>query len=320
MGLFDHKQKVLNANLDNWKSFSSSLKRTREVKAVDDAIARYRTNHNDQVTRILLASAIFRWYESNPNTCPHDILVPLLNQISLDIGDSGQRDFGSRFGITIPTMMYRRFKIVVTSSSECTNFPMLVEGALAQISSRRLGNALLRGMEAGNKYVCIKRSSARTWGNWSNGIVGFQTGSVCKRFNENDACSSGIGCNSSVDWQPDAISTPDGDRPAFIALAHELIHAYHNSLGVAFANAKDEEASTVGLMRFWLPANEMDNIRWAYPFFDTELHTGLGGAQKTNMFRVPSLHITENMIRHEHRIPPRIRYCDMILPEETNRI
>ncbi|MEI9984050.1 MAG: M91 family zinc metallopeptidase [Aliidongia sp.] len=84
----------------------------------------------------------------------------------------------------------------------------------------------------------------------------------------------GPGSSTAVFWNPNVISTPDGSRPTFIGLAHELIHARRNLLGIAEAAWEREEQATVGL--------------------------NFNGDD-----------ITENAIRAEHGLPRRLSYGDI---------
>jgi hypothetical protein len=78
-----------------------------------------------------------------------------------------------------------------------------------------------------------------------------------------------IPSRSAVMWDPNSTSTPQGERPAFIGLAHELIHAYHFANGVAKQDYDAEEDFAIGLIPY-----------------------------ATN-------NITENKIRAENNLPPR---------------
>jgi len=74
-------------------------------------------------------------------------------------------------------------------------------------------------------------------------------------------------------------------RPPFIGLAHELIHARRNLLGIGYLNDnKTEELHTVGLSLLGSPVGVTQHDR-----------RRLGA-------------ITENDIRAEHGIEPRMRY------------
>jgi hypothetical protein len=166
--------------------------------------------------------------------------------------------------------------------SESAMFPGIVNEALAKISSKPVGKTLIDGIvsQAGKKKygytVCIMRPADMSIVDKNDGKgPQWSAGSVCKRGDEAASCG-GTGSVSAVTWNPNGISTPDGSRPSFIGLAHELIHAYYNLLGTAMMNAKDEEYRTVGLAPH---ANTRD--------------------------------ITENKIRSEHGIPARDAYSGL---------
>ncbi len=81
------------------------------------------------------------------------------------------------------------------------------------------------------------------------------------------------GSASVIGYDYRGAETPDGERPPFIGLAHELIHARRNLLGTANPHGDWEEKETVGFA----------------------LYSGDAG-------------ITENAIRQEHGLPRRVTY------------
>ena len=97
---------------------------------------------------------------------------------------------------------------------------------------------------------------------------------VAKRANELEAMQEKVGTITVIDFNANIITTPDGPRPAFIGLAHELIHAYYNLRGQAI-RGKSEEFATVGL----------------------------GDGKQRD--------ITENAIREEHGLPLREMYSGL---------
>jgi len=94
------------------------------------------------------------------------------------------------------------------------------------------------------------------------------------------AAKDGTGSASGVAWNSNIWVIPDqGQRPPFIGLAHELIHAWHNAYGIKKQDYDDEENFTVGLKQYMMP----------------------------NPIAVPAS-ITENMIRLEHGVSIRHKY------------
>lgn len=162
--------------------------------------------------------------------------------------------------------------ITVRCSEEQLYYPGLVNRALETIASKRLGYSLLRSI--------VKRSDKQWFGytvlilkpenilasNWTNKAVRVHEGNACNR----------TGTGTVIHWNPNIISTPDGDRPPFIGLAHELIHAMQNLRGTALRNSREEEYATVGLEPYQLK-------------------------RKRN----------ENAIRHEHGIAARAQYSGL---------
>ena len=77
------------------------------------------------------------------------------------------------------------------------------------------------------------------------------------------------------------ISTPDGNRPSWVGLAHELIHAYYNLKGKGLGSGKLQNVN--GLVE----KEELATV-------------GIGPG--------PQRSITENKIRDEHGLLPRTTY------------
>jgi hypothetical protein len=91
-------------------------------------------------------------------------------------------------------------------------------------------------------------------------------------FQKEDDGIPGVGCASVVRWIPNQWVTPDGQRPPYIGLAHELVHAWNNAQGTAVYDKARNEKIVTGL----LPSNNNP--------------------------------ITENAIRAEHKIQLRTSY------------
>ncbi|MDT7953667.1 MAG: M91 family zinc metallopeptidase [Acetobacteraceae bacterium] len=62
---------------------------------------------------------------------------------------------------------------------------------------------------------------------------------------------NGTGTVSAIKWDPASTETPDGARPPYIALAHELIHCMHNLKGTSYmtgiGDVKVDEMMVTGL-------------------------------------------------------------------------
>jgi len=137
-------------------------------------------------------------------------------------------------------------------------FPTLVKKALADIAITAAGRKLLAGISQRVRYqkfgytVCIMRANMH----YDEGCVtGWLGTNVAKRGNEKDATSGGHSVTA-ITYNPNMINTPDGARPPWVGLAHELIHAYYNLKGKGRPSGKiinrngeveQEEMATVGL-------------------------------------------------------------------------
>ncbi|TCK35255.1 NleD-like pathogen effector protein (putative zinc metallopeptidase) [Paraburkholderia sp. BL8N3] len=84
-----------------------------------------------------------------------------------------------------------------------------------------------------------------------------------------------IGSPSMIRWNPSKYDSPDGHRPPFIGLAHELIHAMRSLKGETAVYAEADELAVTGLRPY------------------------------------PAGPITENAIRADHGIAPRSRYSGL---------
>lgn len=146
---------------------------------------------------------------------------------------------------------------ITTRPTDSKLFVGLVETALDKIYSKPVGKSLLDAIAAevgkagrGGYTVTIypKDSVKETFGPFRWRV--YQTGSVTKTGSELNA-TNGTGSISIIRWDPKANATPDGARPPFIALAHELIHCMHNLKGTShlltIAEKKIDEMMVTGL-------------------------------------------------------------------------
>jgi hypothetical protein len=129
----------------------------------------------------------------------------------------------------------------------------------------------------------------------------YQAGSVTKVASADRASDRTTGSYSAVYWDPVTAETPDGARPPFIALVHELIHAYNNLRGDSYLTGASFAAAPAPVQASianapappggaQVGANHVDE--WAV----VGLH-GFGAGQ-----------ITENQIRQELGIAHRATY------------
>ena len=175
--------------------------------------------------------------------------------------------------------------VIVTDASTSSHFVGLVKAALAKLASKPVGKSLLDGIEAEaanttftsagvtfSVKILPKASQKKSFLFKSWRV--YQPGSVTFAMSDSNACNA-TGTASAIKWDPQNKNAPDGARPPFIGLAHELIHCYYNLRGGSLHNTtgKDhDEAQVVGLA---------------------------GYEQNT---------ISENRIRAEHNVPYRKQY------------
>jgi hypothetical protein len=152
--------------------------------------------------------------------------------------------------------------IVRTKATDSKSFATKVIAALNTIYSKPVGKALLDGIVSmidKQKFgytVCImpKESVKKSFGpliRWRT----YERGSVTKAASDAAASDPTLGAVSSIKWDPIHNKTPDGSRPPYIGLAHELIHCYHNLRGSSTLvggaeRVKEDEMRVTGLRGF----------------------------------------------------------------------
>jgi NleD-like pathogen effector protein (putative zinc metallopeptidase) len=143
------------------------------------------------------------------------------------------------------------FIFVFNDDAKNPYFRLTVEDALNQINSQAVGQQLLTAISgagvaagAGGFKVKIVRPDVKG----TIGTPGAEGGSRAVPFNE-AAARGGAGCLAACYWNPNIYNTPSaaGGRPAYIGLAHELVHCMHALLGTMKNGYDDEEKFTVGL-------------------------------------------------------------------------
>jgi hypothetical protein len=159
-----------------------------------------------------------------------------------------------------------------------STFAATCKDSLDRIVSQPLGLRLLTELSGRNATV--------TFGPWGGVAKIYRAelpidkgGSKAAPVSEINA-KNGTGSPSGVAWNSNIWVVPgQGQRPPFIGLAHELIHAWHNAYGLKKQDYDDEESFTVGIGAYMMP----------------------------DPVAAPAT-ITENMIRLEHGIPIRHKY------------
>lgn len=173
--------------------------------------------------------------------------------------------------------------IIRTRETDSKSFVQKVIAALETIYSKPVGKKLLNeivarvGKQKFGYTVCImpQTSVKQSFGliRWRK----YEKGSVTITGSDSDASTPGVGAVSCIRWDPVHYNTPDGSRPPFIGLAHELIHCYHNLRGTSTL-VRGEEGKKEDEMRV----------------------VGLRGYENEP--------ISENLIRREHQLPYRTSY------------
>lgn len=175
--------------------------------------------------------------------------------------------------------------IIRTDPAKNPTFALTVKEQLDLIASKPFGKKLLDRIEKSKtkaKFgfkVCIQRADNTV--DLTGDDAKWNGGNVCVRTSEADACN-GKGSTCAIKYNPNVFKTPDGERPPWVGLAHELCHALHNLEGNAISNTAKEEHMTVGLGDYAEGESEDDK----------------------NL-------ITENKIRKEHKLKARKNYTGL---------
>lgn len=134
-------------------------------------------------------------------------------------------------------------------------FALVATEALKIIDSGPIGHRMLSDIEAApvmskdNYKVCIMKFKAKGPGGELDGSSKTVTCShQDSTFQDQLNNIPGVGTTSAVKWISSQWVTPDGQRPPFIGLAHELVHAWNNALGTSCNNVSDDEKTVVGLL------------------------------------------------------------------------
>lgn len=156
---------------------------------------------------------------------------------------------------------------------EFTDFMVDSRRALHTIASQPQGQGLLNRLDTGPSVSLRDFHSRVTISDARYGPHGFDAaagngaraeGFLYSREGLSPASTPGLGEASRVFFNP-TITRSDGHRPAFVGLAHELVHADRNQHGLALdrqgvngIHALKDELETVGLIAGPQPVSEND--------------------------------------------------------------
>jgi len=187
--------------------------------------------------------------------------------------------------------LYPGIIIRMNSQTDSVMFPSLVNDALAQIAKTPTGLKLLTGISGmANKAqfgytVCIQRADMTYDADCATKWKGTNVARRGGRDAEKSATTPGSSAVTAIKYNANMIATPDGNRPSWIGLAHELIHAYYNLKGEGLPEGQ-KQMNVNGQVE----KEEMATV-------------GLGPG--------PHRSITENQIRKEANVPLRSTYGGM---------
>jgi hypothetical protein len=194
--------------------------------------------------------------------------------------------------------------IIRTRPGDSKAFARQVGDALNEIASKPAGAQLLQeiGAHQGNDSfgykVAITPQASEKRQTLFRRPRTYTGGNVTKSGSDAKASTPGEGASSAIKWNPQQAVTPDGKRPPFIGLAHELIHAHNNLKGESSLISKSSRPDGVAQGTTSAPVNPKIE--------DENKVVGLG--QYADAAAYP---MTENTIRQEHGLPRRERYSGL---------
>lgn len=154
---------------------------------------------------------------------------------------------------------------IETDPTANPTYSMTVLDALNKIASKPVGRQLLdaitNGLVAPDVTHAFKVKIIRPNTTGTVGSPGVEGGSRAVAWNELSGRVGGAGCKAACYWNCNIFNTPNGARPAYIGLAHELIHCYHYVNGLAKGSYDEEEKFTVGLAPYADAAITENKIR-----------------------------------------------------------
>jgi hypothetical protein len=178
--------------------------------------------------------------------------------------------------------------------TDTEGFYDLCGAALNRIRARPIGKGLLKTIAAKclmsdlKLYIntCITSSTEpRSW------PCAYSYNAVDKKGTA--FSMPGTGSTSSIGWYP-SDEHPEGNRPAFIGLAHELIHGLYNLHGLIIRDPSDTSLDA----QYGMPGGTKS----------VSVGKAVDEARVTGLGRFANLPFTENAIRREHGVGDRLSY------------
>ncbi|MEM5338046.1 M91 family zinc metallopeptidase [Paraburkholderia azotifigens] len=203
--------------------------------------------------------------------------------------------------------------VIRTRPGDSKAFPRQVNAALDEIASKPAGKQLLQEIENhqgndqfGYKVAIMPQASGKRQTLFGRPRT-YADGNVTRSASDEKASTPGEGAASSIKWNPQQTVTPDGTRPPFIGLAHEMIHAHNNLKGESSLISKPS-GSTDGMGA--QGPGEIAQKKTSRPVNpkveDENKVVGLGKYADSAAYP-----LTENTIRKEHGLAPRQEYSGL---------
>lgn len=171
--------------------------------------------------------------------------------------------------------------IIRNDASKNPTFVLTVKEQLDKIASQPVGRLMLREIadraiaQPFGYKVCIQRTANTV--DLKNDLPGkrWHGTNVTKGSKMNLATNGGGGTTSAIYYNPNVYVTPDGTRPPYIGLAHEMIHAHHNLHGTSLNVVHDDEHKVVGMGEYATAPITENKIRAEHQVADRTSYVGV---------------------------------------------
>ncbi len=146
---------------------------------------------------------------------------------------------------------------IIISNDDAVNltFRLTLDEQLKLIASKPVGALLLKKIAESRVVttmaykVKIQRAKNTLDMSETDPAKRWHAGNVTKGVNM-DKAKNGAGTPSVITYNPNVFLTPDGKRPPYIGLAHELIHAYRNLYGISGGTTATDESMVCGFGQY----------------------------------------------------------------------
>ncbi len=184
---------------------------------------------------------------------------------------------------------------IATKPGDSPTFPSQVQTHLDQLSSKPNGNEVLNRLDSATFDHPGRAPTLKIVPQQSE-VVTHPDGSQTRNYlqpNRTQAfsdtkASDGTGTPSALFYNPHMTSTPDGNRPPFVGLGHETVHAMHNSQGTSTLTSgqtgiREDEHRATGIGRFEGENLSENGIRSEHGLPRRDIYSGLESSESSSL-------------------------------------